>query len=749
MADNELVIRIAAETTKFTDALEKAQKQTEDLEGVLSKTAKISGIAFAALTAEVGLATHAYAESEAANLKLTQALQNQGIYSKALADSYRSQAAELQKKTGIDDDAIVKGQALLQGMIGQRAITLELTQAVLDLSKQMGGDLDGAFAAVGKGINGNTVGLKKLGIEIDEHLTKEEKTAKIIEIVTQRFGGQAEAANKGLGSINGLKSAFSDLQEEIGGRFAPAITLIIRNMTSFFETLSGNKQVMDLAFSLGVAGLAVSGIGVVAGVAGLAFLKFRAAMIAAEISTTAMSVAVKGLIGATGIGLLVVIASEVYLNWSSIFPRVQAIFKAFVDNIGSLGTGLATLLRGVFTLDGAKLKEGLDQIKNAFTAGYAEYVEVVKTGEAKIAQEKEKSQVTQNASQKAAADKAAEDEAERAAMKLAVLQAQNELIRLESDRASKEVIDLKKQEIEILTQIQDEKNSAVRDSLVAHLEEIRMLEDEATALSLDQQAIFQQSIIAKNDEFNKLSDKQKQTYLIKHKAELKAEIQTEATTKQLAADAEFKEEIANHNRFLADQQRFGTAYALINKMMHSSIYTGSKQAFGELAQLTQSSNATLKGIGKIAAIANIVIKTAESAMNIYQGFSIIPFIGPALGIAGAAAAVMFGAEQIGKVQGAAKGGLMVGGIPGMDSIPVMAQHGELIAPSQNFEEVIGSVRAQREARRFTGEEGGSAFGGGGGVSTIVLELKDELMDFIEAKLVERGRLNLSLQGSSA
>jgi hypothetical protein len=35
---------------------------------------------------------------------------------------------------------------------------------------------------------------------------------------------------------------------------------------------------------------------------------------------------------------------------------------------------------------------------------------------------------------------------------------------------------------------------------------------------------------------------------------------------------------------------------------------------------------------------------------------------------------------------------------------------------------------------------------GGGSTEIVLSLKGELMDFIEAQLIERGRLGLSVQG---
>ena len=85
--------------------------------------------------------------------------------------------------------------------------------------------------------------------------------------------------------------------------------------------------------------------------------------------------------------------------------------------------------------------------------------------------------------------------------------------------------------------------------------------------------------------------------------------------------------------------------------------------------------------------------------------------------------VAFGAERIGQVQGAAQGGLIRGGIPGVDSVPVMAQAGELIAPKQNFDEVVNAVADSRN--------------GSGGTTEIILTLRDDLVEFVEAQIVRR------------
>lgn len=640
---SDIVIRISGNIDDFDKALDDISGKTEGLEEKLSTIAKTSAIAFAALTAEVGFSVKAFASQEEASNRLTQALANQGIYSKALFENYRSQADALQTLTGIDDDAIVSGQALLQGYMGETKITKELTKAVVDLSVAKGIDLQSAFEAVGKSIGTSTNALAKQGIEIDASASKQEKLAAVITGINSKYHDQAEAAAQGIGSLKLLHNTFGDLQEEIGSRFAPAITVGIQKLTHFIGTIKENKPLVDLIASLTVAGIVVSGLGVVVAGGAIAFLQLRAALAAAQIATSAMSLAVKGLVGATGLGLIVVLATELYLNWSSIWPRMQAAFQAFVDNIGTLGQGLANILKGVFTFDGELIKQGLEQAKSAFLEGYEDY-KALTLEQKQIAHEEELAANEQR-------------EAELNAQRTIASQAE-------------------------LTEAQ----------LVA--QKMKELRDQA-----DNQRI---------------TDKAKANLL-----------------------------------YLESQKKFGTLYADIEKVTNEVINEDRKKALSDMATMQRSSNSTLKEIGKAAAVANILIATKESMMNIYKGFSTIPLVGQALGIAGAAAAAAFGAEQISQVMGAAQGGLISGGIPGVDSVPLLAQAGELVAPRSNFEEVIGSVRAQREAEKQAERGLVPSFGGGqgGGVATVVLELRDDLVQFIEAKMIERQNLNISLQGA--
>lgn len=705
MAD--LVIKISGDIKNYTDALNKVSAQTEDLEGSLASLSKISAVAFAGLVAEAGLALNAFKDSQAASNKLTTALQNQGIYSKDLADSYKDQAAALQILTGIDDDAIISAQAFLQSMIGQQEITPELTQSILDLSVAKEMDLESTAQLIGKGINGQTAALKKLGIEIDENLTKEERTAQIIEKVNQAAEGQAAAANKGLGAIKGLQSAFSKFQEEIGSRLAPIMEIIIKRMTEFFLSIAKNKPLLDLIVQLGTTAAIFTGIITVVGTAGIAFLKFKAALAAAQIATSAMTLATRALVGATGIGLIAIIVADLALNWEKRWMQMQAIFAAFTNNIAIIGTGLSGILSGVFNFDISKIKEGLSQVKDAFTKGIDDFTKANEDGNAKIEAQQNASEERQNASKKAAADKKAAIDKERENLEIESREAHSAALEFETQLGSEKLAKIKQEEADILKALAEATSEEEYNALVDKYNRLLDIEAEQFEVTKSQREEFQKEILANNSEFQAMTDEQKQAFLIQNQANLQGQFETERTVKNTYAVQTMNEQIQSNNRFLLDQQKFGTAYAAINQAMHSQVFQGAKQGFGELSALTQSENSKLKAIGKVAAIASIVIKTAESAMNIYAGFSAIPIVGPVLGIAGAAAAILFGAEQVGKVSAAAQGGLMTGGISGLDSIPTLTQNMELVSPAQNFEEVIGSVRAAREAEKF----GGGGLGG--------------------------------------
>jgi hypothetical protein len=82
--------------------------------------------------------------------------------------------------------------------------------------------------------------------------------------------------------------------------------------------------------------------------------------------------------------------------------------------------------------------------------------------------------------------------------------------------------------------------------------------------------------------------------------------------------------------------------------------------FGQIAQLQHSHNSKAAAVGKAAAIAQAIINTYQAATEAYKAMAGIPYVGPALGVAAAAAAIAAGMANVAQIRaqqtGYAEGG---------------------------------------------------------------------------------------------
>lgn len=651
MAD--LIIKIAGDISDFKASLNEVNETAVSGGDILSGLAIGAGAAFTALAAAIGVCVDAYAETEQAAKEVNLALQNQGIYSDKLVESYREMAEAQSKLTGIDADAISKGQAQLQNLIGMQQITPQLTQALVDLSVKTG-NVSSAAQLLGQWVDGNTRGMKLYNLSINENTDEQGRMSQVIEQVEQKFGGLATSMNTGLGSTKGLHTAFQDLEKQIGSVFASSVTTATGVLTNFFEKAAA---------------------------------------------------------------------------WTHQFAPAKndlEVLDKQIENVTEQVTEFTEKSKmGVPSWMGKDTNQQLSFLQNQLD-------QLIQKRQKLSEHEFQKSQsgdTGQDPSKLAAAQKANSLLKIQGQERVAAAKDANEAIRSDLEQHNLEVTKLTKDQASVEKQLATEGYGEQRTLLQEKLSSIKDELAEQKAIEVEQTKSLNEEIFSNQKQFNDMSIEETQRFVKKNKAQLLSSIDTEATARQKAALTESKERIKAHNQALQDELKFGKAYADINKFMHSEVLTGTKQAFGDLANLTQSGNQTLKEIGKVASVANITIKTAEAAMNIYSGFAEIPIVGIALGIAGAAAAVAFGAEQIGTVMGAADGGLITGGIPGIDSVPVLAQHGELIAPKQNFDEVVNAVANQRAGV-------GNGAGGSGGTMGIVIS-----MDGKEAERVLTARSN--------
>lgn len=106
-----------------------------------------------------------------------------------------------------------------------------------------------------------------------------------------------------------------------------------------------------------------------------------------------------------------------------------------------------------------------------------------------------------------------------------------------------------------------------------------------------------------------------------------------------------------------------------------------------LAGLMKSKNREAFEIGKAAAIAQALVAIPATAIDAYKSLAGVPLVGPALGAAAAAAAVVAGMEQVRNIQSQrlafAEGG-MVPGVGNKDTVPALLTPGEVVVPKKNF-----------------------------------------------------------------
>ncbi len=681
---NDLLIKINADAENAKKAFDDLRAKTEGLENILQTSAIAAGAAFAALTAEVFFSVHAFEDAQKSSVQLSNALQNQGIYTDELKAKYEGFADAVQAKTGIDNDAIVKAQGVAQAFLGQTEVTQELTMAIADLGAKMGGDLDGAAEKIGRTIGTNTNAFTRQGLVLDETATKAERMAKVLEFVQSQAGGLAEAFNKADGYTHALSTSFGNFQEAIGQRFAPIFAAARKVAIEFFDAFTAHPVLADLATAAIAAGLAISGIVLAVSLAVPAFLALSAAAAAFGL-TLGPILLIVGAVAALVAGVVLLA-----LNWDKSMAAVKAATSGMVTLVTELFSGLGAVISGAFHMDTAKMREGLNQITGAFKKSKDE---TVKTYEEITASQKIEGEA-QNAEAKAAADKREAHERQHQANLRAIRQAEIDLLRLTNEHASADLIALKTKEIETLKALDSEKSGAELALYRARLGEITALQEQQNAEDLERQRTFGDLQAATKAELDQQGIATNAQLRDARLAEIRATAMTEADIDRKLQDDILTKRVEAHNKELLDRKKYGEAAAKINAFLNTDEVQGVKSATSELVALQQSKNSTLKSIGKAAAVADITIKTAQSAMNIFEGFSTIPIVGYALGVAGAAAAIVYGGEKIAQVTSAADGGLITGGVAGRDSVPALLMPGELVVPKRNFNDVVGAVQNQ-------------------------------------------------------
>ncbi|MBI1397074.1 MAG: hypothetical protein GC151_13945 [Betaproteobacteria bacterium] len=155
--------------------------------------------------------------------------------------------------------------------------------------------------------------------------------------------------------------------------------------------------------------------------------------------------------------------------------------------------------------------------------------------------------------------------------------------------------------------------------------------------------------------------------------------------------------------------------------------------FGQLGALMQTKSRALFEVGKAGAIAETIIQTYRAAQGAYAALASIPYVGPALGAAAAAAAIAVGFARVQAIRSTSFGGasgspvLTSGGASG----PVVSSGTPVAVPAQPY--ATQTLATPQQQVNITLQ--GSAFS----ANTI----RDELIPLLNDALGDGVKLNVS------
>lgn len=234
----EAVLELAADSSKLEKDLDKIHKSVEGKAAELEKVfnAIASSAILGAIVKAYNQVVAAAEEALVTEAKVAGVIRATGNAAGFTVSQLSQMADEFSRLTGVDDEVILNGEAVLLTFrqIG-REVFPEATKAALDMSAVMGQDLQSSIVQIGKALNDPIAGITALS-RVGVTFTDEQKDmiksfmevndiagaqSVILQELQAEFGGTAEEMEKSSTGSKILKTAFGNLQEELGRNLVP------------------------------------------------------------------------------------------------------------------------------------------------------------------------------------------------------------------------------------------------------------------------------------------------------------------------------------------------------------------------------------------------------------------------------------------------------------------------------------------------------------------------------------------------
>jgi hypothetical protein len=178
-----------------------------------------SAAAVGAITAFAIQGIQAAADDERQTILLNAALKQRGLFTADINKKVQEQIISM-GALGIADDQVRAGLEVGSRFFKDQATLLKANSVAADIAAVTGQDLAEVMMTIGKGAQGQTRGLKALGIEVAKGATIQD----ILNASTAKYGGIAEElANSTSGKLAQSQVRFNETMESLGYALLPQV----------------------------------------------------------------------------------------------------------------------------------------------------------------------------------------------------------------------------------------------------------------------------------------------------------------------------------------------------------------------------------------------------------------------------------------------------------------------------------------------------------------------------------------------
>jgi hypothetical protein len=182
-----------------------------------------AAVAGAALAGLAFTAVKSAADDQRQTILLNAALKQRGLLTEGLTKQIDEQIIAM-GALGITDDQVRAGIEVGSRFFSSRNMLLKANAVAADIAAVTGTDLAEVMTTIGKATQGQTRGLKALGIQVSKNATLEE----ILTAATEKYGGTAaEIANSTSGKFARSQVRFNETLEELGYRLLPTVNKVM------------------------------------------------------------------------------------------------------------------------------------------------------------------------------------------------------------------------------------------------------------------------------------------------------------------------------------------------------------------------------------------------------------------------------------------------------------------------------------------------------------------------------------------